>query len=349
MWLLDCNRNASGLNQFGISAFIKPVKAHKTDRSIGERLANLADLLIAGRNGCAAGDPESVAETNAHRPRAGRAAMLHAADDFLPDIASLGEIDPAELIEIRFMREGVEHQEIAPAFGNHKRHPSAVIILRRAARQGSRCLRQGIGWADQALAESGAAWIDEGVEILARNGRRIEAGHHRDGLRQERECDVGAELVSGQAGQKVLVRRGSDLTDLASLAGHTVCAPKGTSSLKNLETMAPAATPVPADNHTGCLVLFQTGAVDAITGDDTVLAGLAAQDPYAVVTDAPAFTQEPYGVAVKAGAVDLVQFVNALLEQMRADGRWAAMYATWLAPTLGAGTGQPAPNYGRAP
>ena len=165
----------------------------------------------------------------------------------------------------------------------------------------------------------------------------------------DRWTQVAFSQVYYQAGQKVLVRRGSGLTDLASLAGHTVCAPKGTSSLKNLETMAPAATPVPADNHTGCLVLFQTGAVDAITGDDTVLAGLAAQDPYAVVTDAPAFTQEPYGVATKAGAVDLVQFINALLEQMRADGRWAAMYATWLAPTLGAGTGQPAPNYGRAP
>ena len=42
---------------------------------------------------------------------------------------------------------------------------------------------------------------------------------------------------------------------------------------------------VPADNHTGCLIKFQRGEVDAITGDDTVLAGLAAQDPYAVVPE----------------------------------------------------------------
>jgi polar amino acid transport system substrate-binding protein len=44
------------------------------------------------------------------------------------------------------------------------------------------------------------------------------------------------------------------------------------------------------------LVLFQEGKVAAITGDDTVLAGLAAQDPYAVVPDQRAFTAEPYGL-----------------------------------------------------
>ena len=32
---------------------------------------------------------------------------------------------------------------------------------------------------------------------------------------------------------------------------------------------------------------------------------------------------------------------------MRADGRWTAMYNRWLAPTLGTGTGQPTPTYGR--
>ena len=41
------------------------------------------------------------------------------------------------------------------------------------------------------------------------------------------------------------------------------------------------------------------------------------------------------------------KFVNGVLEQMRADGRWSAAYERWFAPTLGAGTGQPVPSYGR--
>jgi polar amino acid transport system substrate-binding protein len=80
-----------------------------------------------------------------------------------------------------------------------------------------------------------------------------------------------------------------------------------------------------------------------------VLAGLASQDPYAVVLDEDAFTEEPYGIGVPADDVDLVRFVNGVLERMRADGSWDASYQHWLAPTLGKSPGQPQPQYGRTP
>lgn len=150
------------------------------------------------------------------------------------------------------------------------------------------------------------------------------------------------------SGQKILVRQGSDITGLSTLAGHNVCAPNGTSSLANLVALAPEAEPVTAANHTGCLVLFQRGEVDAITGDDTVLAGLAAQDPYAVVLDEEPFTEEPYGIGVAKENTDLAAFINGVLEQMRASGEWTESHQRWLAPYLGAGAGQPTPVYGRS-
>jgi polar amino acid transport system substrate-binding protein len=152
-----------------------------------------------------------------------------------------------------------------------------------------------------------------------------------------------------ESGQKILVRKGSDITGLSSLAGHRVCAPLGTSSMDNLIRLAPDAEPVGADNHTGCLVLLQEGQVDAITGDDTVLAGLASQDPYAVVLDEAPFTEEPYGIGIPLDQVDMVRFVNGVLERMRADGSWDASYEKWLQPTLGKSFGQPQPQYGRTP
>lgn len=152
-----------------------------------------------------------------------------------------------------------------------------------------------------------------------------------------------------RAGQKLLVRKGLRVAGVKDLAGVTVCAPKGTSSLDQIRKAAPQAQLVPADNHTGCLVALQQGAVDVITGDDTVLAGLAAQDPYAVVVDMAAFTQEPYGVGVAADRVDLVRAVNAVLDQMRSDGSWTKSYTRWLAATLGEAPKPPSPVYGRAP
>ena len=165
-------------------------------------------------------------------------------------------------------------------------------------------------------------------------------------------CARWAEIAfSGEyfrAGQKLLVRRGLDITGVADLTGHSVCAPRGTSSIDQIRKVAPEATIVPSDTHTGCLVLLQQGAVDVITGDDTVLAGLAAQDPYAQVVEMAAFTDEPYGVGVAADRVDVVRAVNAVLDEMKADGSWKASYTRWLAAPLGAAPTPPTAVYGRS-
>ncbi|HEX6916725.1 MAG TPA: glutamate ABC transporter substrate-binding protein [Phycicoccus sp.] len=157
-----------------------------------------------------------------------------------------------------------------------------------------------------------------------------------------------------RSGQKVLVRLGETredggpITGMDDLAGKKVCAPNGSTSMDKLRTFTDIEA-VGADTHTGCLVLFQEGEVDAITGDDTVLAGLAAQDPYAQVVQAPAFTAEPYGLGISKKNVDFVRFVNGVLEDVRADGRWTASYNRWLAGALGKAPAPPVPVYGRTP
>jgi polar amino acid transport system substrate-binding protein len=167
-----------------------------------------------------------------------------------------------------------------------------------------------------------------------------------------------------EASQKVLVS--SALVDgdedngeyhgLEDLAGLRVCAPKGSTSLDFIQDEEPDAIIEPAVNHTGCLVKFQQGDVDAITGDDTVLAGLAAQDPYAVipppcddpdVEDGAAcqepLTTEPYGIAANQDDVDLVKYVNAVLDDME-GGAWQRAYREWLAKPLNADALQPEPD-----
>ena len=148
-----------------------------------------------------------------------------------------------------------------------------------------------------------------------------------------------------RSGQKVLVELGSDATSLDDLAGQRVCAPASSTSLERLEEF-PDVVPVAATSHTDCLVRFQQGDVDAITGDDTVLAGLSAQDPYAVVVG-DTFTDEPYGLGMNAAAVDLVRYVNAVLAAAVADGRWQQSYDRWLAEALGPAPAPPVPDYGR--
>jgi polar amino acid transport system substrate-binding protein len=182
------------------------------------------------------------------------------------------------------------------------------------------------------------------VDIVARNMT----------INCDRWKDIAFSSEYYRSGQKVLVRLGEKaagggpVTRMQDLKGKKVCAPNGSTSMEKLGTFK-GLEPVGADAHTGCLVLFQEGSVDAITGDDTVLAGLAAQDPYAEVVDAPAFTAEPYGLGVNKAHVDFVRFINGVLEDMRSDGQWTRNYNTWLAEALGQAPSPPKAVYGRAP
>jgi polar amino acid transport system substrate-binding protein len=78
-----------------------------------------------------------------------------------------------------------------------------------------------------------------------------------------------------------------------------------------------------------CLVAFQQNEVDAISTDDTILAGMATQDPFARVVG-PKFTEEPYGMAMSKDHPEFTRFVNAVLARNRADGTWARTYEKWL-------------------
>ncbi|MFD1152684.1 glutamate ABC transporter substrate-binding protein, partial [Saccharothrix hoggarensis] len=146
-------------------------------------------------------------------------------------------------------------------------------------------------------------------------------------------CDrwqkVNFSTVYYHAGQRVLVPSNSDVTGIDALGGKRVCATKGSSSLVNVANAPSGPIAVSVPNWTDCLVMLQQGQVDAISTDDTILAGFAAQDPYTKVVG-PQFTAEPYGMAFRKPDEDFVRFVNALLERLRADGTWASIHRRWL-------------------
>jgi polar amino acid transport system substrate-binding protein len=129
------------------------------------------------------------------------------------------------------------------------------------------------------------------------------------------------------AAQRVLVLKNSAARSLAALAGQKVCATTGSDSLAVIAKNG--AIPVAVPFWTDCLVLLQQGDVAAISTDDSILAGLAAQDPWTMLVG-PRLTDEPYGLAISKQHPDFVVFVNAVLDQLRTDGQWKASYTHWI-------------------
>jgi polar amino acid transport system substrate-binding protein len=151
-------------------------------------------------------------------------------------------------------------------------------------------------------------------------------------------CDrlksVDFSTVYFHAGAQVLVLKNSTVKSLADLHGRKVCATATADSLGYIKKAH--AIPVAATNFTDCLVLLQQDDVAAISTDNNILAGLRAQDPWTKIVG-KVFSSEPYGLAISKEHPEFVRFVNAVLQQMRTDGQWAADYRHWV------GTPVPAP------
>ncbi|MGF7120030.1 glutamate ABC transporter substrate-binding protein [Rhodococcus sp. AG1013] len=159
----------------------------------------------------------------------------------------------------------------------------------------------------------------------------------------DRRQRVDFSTVYYQAQQRILVMAGSPVTDVADLAGKRVCAVAGTRSLERIVRAQPDATVVTVPTWSDCLVMLQQRQVDAISTDDTLLAGMSTQDPYLRMVG-PSLGPEPYGIGITKGNDDLVRFVNGTLERIRNDGTWERIYQRWLSG-LGPSPGPPPPTY----
>lgn len=161
----------------------------------------------------------------------------------------------------------------------------------------------------------------------------------------DRLKDVWFSAVYYEAKQQVLVRRNSGISGIDQLGDRRVCATKSSTSLANIANAPAKPIAVSVSDWTDCLVMLQQGQVDAVSTDDVILAGMAAQDRYTEVVGAP-IANEPYGMAIPKQNEDFVRFVNGVLEQTRANGAWAGSYRQWLDALIpGPPPSQPVPRY----
>nr|WP_296070511.1 glutamate ABC transporter substrate-binding protein [uncultured Actinoplanes sp.] len=126
------------------------------------------------------------------------------------------------------------------------------------------------------------------------------------------------------AGQDLLVPTASTITGPESLAGKKVCSVSGSTPAKRIQTDYKQAKLQQFDSYSKCVTALAGGQVDAVTTDDIILAGYAAQDQYAgkfKVVGKP-FSTEPYGIGVKKDDTAGCNKINDILKASVADGSY---------------------------
>jgi polar amino acid transport system substrate-binding protein len=159
----------------------------------------------------------------------------------------------------------------------------------------------------------------------------------------ERKRRVNFSTVYLVANQRILAPRDSTISQAGDLSGKRVCAVKGTTSLQRIQEINPSPIVIGVVTWADCLVALQQRQVDAVSTDDSILAGLVSQDPYLHIVG-PNMGTQPYGIGVKLENTGLVRFVNGTLERVRRDGTWNALYRKWLT-VLGIAPAPPIPRY----
>ncbi|MCX4917445.1 glutamate ABC transporter substrate-binding protein [Streptomyces sp. NPDC060011] len=129
------------------------------------------------------------------------------------------------------------------------------------------------------------------------------------------------------AHQDLLVKADSKIAKGDDLNGKKLCSVTGSTSAQNVQkTIAPKANLRQYSGYSECIAGLQSGAVDAVTTDDSILAGFAAQDKYKGQFKLAGLklSNENYGVGIKKGDSALEKKINAALTKMVSDGAWDA-------------------------
>jgi glutamate transport system substrate-binding protein len=131
------------------------------------------------------------------------------------------------------------------------------------------------------------------------------------------------------AGQDLMVRKDdTSITGQDSLAGKKICSVTGSTPAKRLKDKG--LDVLELEKYSLCVDLLLNKQTDAVTTDDAILKGYAAQNPDKLKVVGKPFSEEKYGIGLNKDDAALRGKVNDIIEASRADGKWKQIYDSTL-------------------
>jgi polar amino acid transport system substrate-binding protein len=134
-------------------------------------------------------------------------------------------------------------------------------------------------------------------------------------------------------GQKFITKKGS-VKSLKDLDGKKIGTAKGSTSEQNVKKAIPTATVLSFDDYPQAFLALQQGKVQAVTTDEAILAGILAKAPNKEQFEIPALqiSDEPYGLGMRKGDKNFVDFVNKTILEMEKSGEAKKIFDKWFGP-----------------
>ncbi|MCW3813365.1 glutamate ABC transporter substrate-binding protein [Micromonospora sp. DR5-3] len=148
-------------------------------------------------------------------------------------------------------------------------------------------------------------------------------------ITDKRKNDVSFAGPYFVAGQDLLVRKDeSSITGKDSLKGKKVCSATGSTPIQRVrdEGLTEASNIVEFKTYSECVSQLLDKKVDAVTTDDAILKGYAAQNPDELKVVGQPFSTEKYGIGLPKDDKAFRDYVNDQIEAAFTDGTWQKIY-----------------------
>jgi polar amino acid transport system substrate-binding protein len=151
---------------------------------------------------------------------------------------------------------------------------------------------------------------------------------------QSRREQVDFSLTFFVTGAQFLVKKGSPIKGIQTIAGKRIAAQQGSTNAKIIRERVANAKLLEFPDQPAAFQALAQGQVQAYTNDGIQLAGLRAKAPkpdeWAVVGEF--FSYEPYGMALRKNDSEFRQVVNLGLMDAISSGLYFAVYDKWFGP-----------------
>ncbi|MCE0763445.1 glutamate ABC transporter substrate-binding protein [Pseudonocardia kujensis] len=148
--------------------------------------------------------------------------------------------------------------------------------------------------------------------------------------RKKRVSFAGPYFVAGQG---LLVRADETaITGKDTLKGKKVCSVTGSTPIQRVrdQGLTEPENIVEFQTYTQCVDQLLSKQVDAVTTDDAILKGYAAQQPDKLKVVGETFSTEPYGIGLNHDDAALRNKINDILQTAYDDGTWQKIYDNTL-------------------
>jgi len=173
-----------------------------------------------------------------------------------------------------------------------------------------------------------AVTTEDRISIL--NSRKVDILAATMTINEERKKVVDFSSPYFISGQLILVPKKSKILRYQDLAGKRVATILGSIGDTAIGKLVPTAMRLQLEGTAQALQALKDGRVEAFVQDDVLLIEIEKRNSELKIADWKPFEPASYGLAVRKGDREWLEFINATLSKMKASGEYKKLLEKWF-------------------